>query len=348
VFAIIMYTMFSMIGYQALSDPPKIVVASDYPALFSISDDATQVPSAAAGLKSGDIVQSYDGIQIEDFQQLMEHLKTSDGSSAGFSVLRDGERLDYTVTPTKREDGTYWFGISAFIEPVVGSVETDSPESLAGLLPGDTIIAIGGTPVTNKLDLADYLRTTGTDTVALTVVRGNETMVITFLPGLNDGGTSTFNFALHSDIKTVEGMSFSTGFIHSVGQACRLVGNTFASIWAVIAGDEDIRSSFTGPWRASMLIGNITTQGFAESPKAGVRAMLYLLGVVSISLAVANLLPIPALDGGLIMMSVIEILIGRQVSPKAYLILQFIGMGCVLLILGFMTFSDMRFFWLNR
>ena len=346
-FAIVVYTFFSMMSYQTLSDPPRIVVTSDYPALFSMTEqEGTGIPATLAGLRTGDEVVRYDGHTIEDYQQLLSLLKASDGSTVSVNVLRDGRQLETTLTPVKKEDG-YFFGISAFIEPVVERVTDGSPEQLAGLRPGDRIMTISGVPVTNMLDLASRLLSKPTQ-ITLSVMREGRTLDMEFVPSAHEDGTPTFNFALHSDSKTVEGLGFQEGLVHSIGQAFRLVGNTFTSIGDVIMGKADIRSSFTGPWRASMMIGDITTQGFADSPKAGVRAMLYLLGVVSISLAVANLLPIPALDGGLIMMSVVEMILRKQVSPRTYLMLQFIGMGCVLLILGFMTFTDMRYFWLNR
>lgn len=347
-FAIIVYTFFSMMSYQTLSDPPKIVVTGDYPALFSMTEQETaDIPAVIAGLHTGDEVVRYNGQTVEDYQHLLTLLKASDGSTVTMDVLRGGQPLEIALTPTSKEDRSYFFGISAYIEPVVERVTKDSPEYLAGLQRGDRIVAASGATISNMLDLSTLLLTRPTE-ITLTVIRDGKTLDLSFIPSVRDDGMPTLSFSLHSGTRTIEGLGFHEGLAHSIGQAFRLVENTFASIGQVIAGKADIRSSFTGPWRASMMIGDITTQGFSDSPKAGIRAMLYLLGVVSISLAVANLLPIPALDGGLIMMSVIEMLLRKQVSPRTYLMLQFIGMGCVLLILGFMTFTDMRYFWLNR
>lgn len=347
-FAIIVYTMFSMMSYQTLSDPSRIIVTSDYPSLFSLTEaDAQQVPAYLAGLQSGDLVLTYDGQEIEDFQQLLALLKASDGSTAQLEISRDGHLQSVLLTPVQKDDGTYSFGISSYIEPVVERVTENSPEALAGLLPGDYIARIDGEPITNMLDLSVKLLEAPTQ-VTLTVVREGRNKDVTFIPSMTEDGHSTFNFALHSDSKTVEGLTLHQGFAHSIDQAFKLVGDTFSTIGKVITGKASIRTSFTGPWRASMMIGDITTQGFADSPKAGVRAMLYLLGVVSISLAVANLLPIPALDGGLIMMSIIEMIVHKQVSPRMYLVLQFVGLCCVMLIIAFMTLTDMHYFWINR
>lgn len=348
VFAIIVYTFFSMMSYQTLSDPPRVVITSDYPALFSLTEqEAAKVPAALAGLRTGDEVLIYDDRQVEDYQELLSLLKSSEGDTVNLRVLRNGHALDLTMTPAQKEDGIYWFGISSYIEPVVERVTEGSPEALAGIKPGDRIVAVDGVPVTNMLDLSAGLLAKPVE-VTLSLIRNGRPVEATIIPSVHDDGTPFFNFSLHSDSKMVEGLTFNEGFAHSIDQAFKMVGNTFASIGGILTGNADIRNSFTGPWRASMMIGDITTQGFADSPKSGVRAMLYLLGVVSISLAVANLLPIPALDGGLIMMSIIEMIIRRQVSPRMYLVLQFIGLCCVMLIVAFMTFSDMRYFWLNR
>ena len=80
-----------------------------------------------------------------------------------------------------------------------------------------------------------------------------------------------------------------------------------------------------GTFAASQSIGMLTTSGFAHGFNSGMRIVLFLLASVSISLAVANLLPIPALDGGLILLSFAELVTRRTFHPRVYVVLQIVG-----------------------
>ena len=103
------------------------------------------------------------------------------------------------------------------------------------------------------------------------------------------------------------------------------------SLFNVIKGSASASETLGGTFAASQSIGMLTTSGFAHGFNSGIRIMLYLLASVSISLAVANLLPIPALDGGLILLSLAELITGRTFHPKMYLTLQIVG---VVIIVG--------------
>ncbi len=343
IFAIIVYALFSMMSYSTLSDPPRIILSSDYPTLF-----ATTEPTAAeaAGLLSGDVILTFGETEVQDFQQLYELMRTATIEPTTMKVNRNGQVLELVVTPAARADGTALFGITSYIEPVVDRVMEESPEEVAGLLTGDRIISVNGRNVSNMLDLQLEMQQLP-PLLTMQVDRNGTLMDVSFIPSIRDTGVPYLNISLQSGTRVVKGLSFGKSMAASVAQAMKLVGNTFTSIGGVIMGDAEIRDSFTGPWRASMLIGNITTEGFSEGILSGIRAMLYLLGVVSVSLAVANLLPIPALDGGMIMMSLVETILHRQVSPRTYMVMQIVGLCCIMAIMAIMSFADFRYFWRN-
>lgn len=346
IFAIIVYTFFSMMSYSTMSDPARIVVTSDYPTVFSLPEENA---AHLHGLRTGDTVLELDGEPVQDYQRLVERLRESQGDASLFTVLRDGGIYSFPVTPLPEDSDRYIFGIASYIEPVVATVTPDSPEEKAGLLEGDRIVRTQDGDVSHMLDLLAALSTSPgrqTYTVARDTPDGDPASLITldFVPVAGNNGEAQLSFSLVSGSRSVEGKSLGGAFTSALSQSLGMVGNTLSSLGKLITGKGNIRDNFTGPWRASMLIGGITAQGFRESFTSGLRAMLYLLGVVSVSLAVANILPIPALDGGFMLICIAEMVLGRQLSPKTYMRVQIVGMVCIVAIIVIMSLADLRFY----
>jgi regulator of sigma E protease len=107
----------------------------------------------------------------------------------------------------------------------------------------------------------------------------------------------------------------------------------------LFSGTGELRDSVAGPLRISYVIG--------EMRNAGIRAVLHLLAMVSISLSVVNLLPIPGLDGGTILLTLIEAVRGRPISSKWYVRYQSIGVAFLMILVFFVMSGDIRFFLLG-
>ncbi len=104
------------------------------------------------------------------------------------------------------------------------------------------------------------------------------------------------------------------------------------AIFSVITGRAKIGDIISGAFKASENIGLITVAGFRSSFITGLYNTLYLVASVSLSLGVANMLPIPALDGGFILISIIELITRRTFSEKFYLIVQIVGLVLLLVV----------------
>jgi regulator of sigma E protease len=115
--------------------------------------------------------------------------------------------------------------------------------------------------------------------------------------------------------------------------------DTFLLIPKLFSGAFAMDEVVAGPLRISYVIG--------EMRNAGIRAILHLLAMVSISLAAANLLPIPGLDGGSILLSILEILRRKPVSPRIYVRFQSVGLLFLFLLMLFVVAGDLRFFFLG-
>ena len=318
-FAFLCYTILLSINTVEPSSIAKIVLASDYPSLYGIEECA----ASKAGLKTGDVVISVDGQSVETYEELQELLSEKKDSQ---SLVITTENRSYTVEPI---DGV--FGILPFKEPVVGYVDPDTPEKKAGLKAGDQIIEVNGNQVTNMFDL--LVASNSSNYINMTVQRGDKLVELGF-----ECANGTLNFTLLQQTKTIPGMNFFEALKVSGQECLSNFATSVVSLIKVIGGTAQAHETLGGTLAASESMGMLTTKGFAAGFNSGIRIVLFLLASVSISLCVANLLPIPALDGGLILLSFAELITGHTFNPKLYLAMQILGIVFIVAIFVLLTF----------
>ncbi|NLZ77080.1 MAG: RIP metalloprotease RseP [Spirochaetales bacterium] len=331
----LIYTILSIMPYEVLSTEAVVTTVNDHPGLF---DPEATSPAFEAGIRSGDRVLALNGETIADWEALERILPAS--AEHLFLVERNGQSFHYWVEGEKQPDGTYRYGLAVLQEPVVGNVRSLSAEKEAGLKKGDRIVRSQGEPVHNHLDLLATLRGE-LDRVAFTVLRDGEKVELSFHPRRGDDGKPVFDFSLLAATKLVKptGWALSSG----VGRTSKVLHQTLDGIRSLFSGTQkDLRSNVTGVTRSALLIGDIASLGFEQEAKLGLHALLYLLGVVSISLAVVNLLPLPAFDGIQIMIALLALLTGRTVRMRTYYVLQVAGVLFIILVFIALSGSDLR------
>ncbi|MBI9093780.1 MAG: RIP metalloprotease RseP [Sphaerochaeta sp.] len=336
VFAILLYSVLAAIPYKVLSTEPVIATINDYPTLFS---QATS-PAYEQGLLTGDKVLELNGTKIRDWEELERLLADSAGIQL-FTVERSGEVFTLPIEGENTGQGIR-YGISVIREPLVGSVRPSTPEDDAGLKKGDRILRANGIRITNDLALLAALEA-DTESSDLLVLRGSQEISVSFRPDLNAQGKGEWNFALASENRSIKAPTFS--LLKGWETTARMTKDTLSSLILLIGGkSQDVRQEFTGAARAALMIGDITALGLENDTASGFRALWYLLGVVSISLGIANLLPLPAFDGGQVLTSLFEWITGRHIQPRTYWILQLVGIVTVFCIFVFLGFADMLHF----
>lgn len=336
VFAILLYSVLASIPYKVLTTEPIIATVNDYPTLFS---SATS-PGYEQGLRTGDRVIQLNGTKVSDWEALEALLADSEGLQL-FTIERRGKLLNVSVMGEKNELGIR-YGLSVARYPIVGSIRPATPESGAGLQKGDRISSANGRRVSNDLDLLVALES-NTDQTVLLVQRGDEEFTITFRPDLNEQGKGEWNFALAAYNKSMRAPSFSLA--NGWDTTVQMAKDTLTSLMLLIRGkSRNVRQEFTGTARAALMIGDITTLGLESNTSSGLRALWYLLGVVSISLGIANLLPLPAFDGGQVLTALFEWITGKNIQPKTYWTLQLVGIVIVVGIFVFLGFADILHF----
>lgn len=312
-FAILCFTVFLCIPKLKSDYPSKIVVSSDYPDLFD-----TPCAAFESGLKTSDEIIFLDDQEINSYSQLTDYL--SENKDKVIKVTTS----DNSIYTLKAIDGV--FGILPFRETVVGSVAASSPEKEAGLKRGDIILRVNHRDVTNMFDLLAEIQ--NSDYLDMYVLRKGNIKLISFKVE-----NKALNFTLRSNSIYYNGDSFKEAFDKSVKECFIQTQQFFGLLVNLLKGKTKFSQTLSGSINTSANIGMLATKGFETSFNTGIQITLYLLASVSLSLGVANLLPITALDGGLILTNIIELFYKKTFSPKTYIALQIIGLVVVLIII---------------
>lgn len=341
IITIVLCTFLLATNHQTLSSPAIVTPIDQYPTLSK-----NQIsPASLFGVKPHDKILKINNQEIEDWQQVVEILNSNKEKALSFLIERESKQYNIIIEGVENNDGTFRYGLTPLISTQISSVRFLSPEYNAGLRKNDIILEVNNISVNNNLDLIKAFNESNINQINLKINQNGELKNIYYTPQINYDKTTKHNFALYSPTKTIKGVAINEAFPQGYTMAKNLFFNTISSLLSIIKGENNnIREVFTGPMRASLMIGNITILGLENNLISGIRAFLYLLAVVSISITIANLLPLPAFDGGQMLISLIEIITQKRISPKNYWICQLFGMICVILLFSFMYFIDFKYF----
>lgn len=224
---------------------------------------------------------------------------------------------------------------------------TSSVARDAGLQSGDKIIKINNKETEDFSDLISQISVRPDEDITLTVDRNGQILTFTVHTEMDKTqGTGKIGIAAdtsHYLEKEAQRYSFFPAIGQGITEAFNSIGLTFKSIGILFKG-VDLDNAVSGPARVTDMLGTTVKEGFSEGFRQGLVSLLSLLSVISISLFIMNLLPIPVLDGGLILIAFIEIIIRKKINPKIQYYVQFIGFAfiAVLFIIGLK--GDIKFF----
>jgi len=220
---------------------------------------------------------------------------------------------------------------------IVGNVNENTPAQEAGLLPGDQIMSIDDIEVQLWSEMTDLIRSRPLETVTLKIQRENEIIFkqVTFAKRDNptdniDEEVGVLGIVIASQLEWQY-----AGIFGSLGIGIRQT----ATITSVIAGT--VKSLFSGEESIKALGGPIMIfQATDDFRRIGFLQLMRFMALLSISLGFMNLLPIPVLDGGHLMIFTIEGLARRQLPIKAKIIIQQVGLALLLVLMVVITYND--------
>lgn len=311
-------------------------------------------PAAVAGVQQGELVRSVDEVPVLSVQALRIELldRAFKGGVIVLETLNEkGEinfrKLDLGGLQTEglEADVMQKLGLALFVPrlpAVIGAVSPDSAAAQAGLLAGDRVLALNGRPVDDWDALVKTIRVLPGQMLTVRFERRGAKQDITVrVPAVEERGETIgrIGVAARQDPAVRDKMMVTVqhapldALVQALAQTADMAGFTFSSIGRMVTGQLS--------WRN--LSGPVTIADYAgQSARMGLSSYLKFLALISISLGVLNLLPIPLLDGGHLMYYTVEFIKGGPLSERVMEIGQQIGLALLLMLMAFAFYNDIN------
>ena len=341
VFALVVYTFVFAIGYTVQTTPNRIVLASEYS--LDPSAKRTSYPADEAGFKSGDRIVSADGQPIADYSDIQEFIALNAGRPVSIVAERDGARIALKATPEMdRETGAGRIGFFSWIEPEIESVAEGSAAAIAGIEAGDRIVAVDGTAVSHAIGVLACLASKP-ERAVFTLDRGGRRIEAPLVLSWNDSGASNLGIGFKTQPKTIKASSIPASISSGLSETWKTFSVSVKGLGLLFKG-VNLLKAVSGPARITYMVGKSAAEGIQSGSSGGIALPFNFLAFLSIGLFIMNLLPIPALDGGLIAIAVLELARKRPLKPITIYRYQFVGSAMILAIFVFATIGDVLFF----
>ncbi len=336
VFAVIVYTLVMAVGYEVKSWDNQIILASQF--------DGGSYPADVSGLESGDRIVAINGKKISSFAELQESIALSAKKPIQVSIDRSGRLLGLSMLPEfDRESGIGRVGVFPWIEPVIETVDADGPAALAGLRAGDRVLSINGNSVEHTIGLASYLDSEKPSKVTVIIDRDGMEVETTLVLAYPAGAGADLGIGWKSLSTSVRADGIGEALAMGLSETSSTISATYRGIATLFMG-VDILKAVSGPARITWMVGSVAQSGLSGESSGGLSIALSFLAVLSIGLFAMNLLPIPLLDGGSILLFLIELFRHKAAKVKTVLRYQTIGMVAVAALFLLSTVGDVLFF----
>jgi regulator of sigma E protease len=302
---------------------------------FRVGDVEADSPASQIGLRPGDLVVRLGSLQNPRWEDVEVKTLTTVGEALPLEVERDGRILNLAITPrAEGPDRAGYAGWYPYAPGVIDKVEPGLPASQVGLSAGDEIVAIDGHKILYWPRLAYLLQSGKGKTVQLSILRGGPEFQATLTPVLTDMmGEKRWRIGVsfHSDMM-VRRLSWGAAIKASLGDNLRNCLGWFDVMGKILTRRLSTRS-LAGPIEIAHLS--------AEAYRAGLSELVILVCFISLNLGLFNLLPIPVLDGGVILLLLIESVIRHDLSVQVKERFVQVGFLFLLLLMVFLMCNDL-------
>lgn len=284
----------------------------------------TTIPGYAAeqaGIQSGDKIIELNGEKINNKYDLDKFMDNTDGKQISVKIDRKGEIQEFDLTPTEVKSKSTGMYIDENCKII--TVEKGSSSERQGIKANDVIIEINNKETngdTNKV--IEEIKNSESESIILKLKRGNGEITIEFQPDYVSEYYIGVNMKLAPETflnRCFYGMMETKDFVFSML--------------------DNVKQLFTGKVGVDQMVGPIGI-GEVVSKTNGIKEFIYLMALISISLGVTNLLPIPALDGGKILILLIEAVRGKPMKQENEINIQLLGFSILIALTIYVSYND--------
>ncbi|HWR51054.1 MAG TPA: RIP metalloprotease RseP, partial [Bryobacteraceae bacterium] len=295
---------------------------------------APDSPAAKAGIKEGDKILKLDNLTNPNWEDIVLKEVASAGRTLNVKLQRGDKEFWTTVTPVLEDrTGLGSAGWQDLTEVLIAQVSPGMPADKAGLQPGDLLISANGLPLRSQFRLHEIIRAGAGKPVEIEVERNGERRMTSIQPAFSDRdgpGRWMIGVILQPRVVMTQ-LAFTDAFRESVRQNVK----SATVIYQFLHGMVERRmspKSLEGPIGIARLSGDAARQGAL--------AFFGLMAMVSLNLAIFNLLPIPILDGGVIVMLLVEMLMRRDLSLRVKEAVFKLGFVFLMAVMVFVLYND--------
>ncbi|MFL5618323.1 MAG: RIP metalloprotease RseP [Gemmatimonadaceae bacterium] len=295
---------------------------------------------ALAQISAGDTITAIDGAAVQSWNQVAERIVKSDADTLAIRTNRGEVRIPVgrSGQPSPTDVAR---AIDVHLPPIIGDVVPGTPAARAGLRGGDSVASIGGAPLRGWSDLLERVSASPGVDLAFVIVRGGQRVPVTLRPE-----STTVRDPSTRQSRTVGRIGAYNASISSrqpmpVGRALSVAGE---QTWATGTQIVDVvRGLLTREVSLNQLGGPIAiTRASVAAARSGFETLLGLIAMLSVNVAVLNLLPIPILDGGQILLNIAEAAKGQPFSMRTREYILRVGLVVILMIFVLSTFNDLK------
>ncbi len=321
ILAILLFALIAMVGRQV----PKYVY--EKPLVGHVVENSI---AYKLGIKERDIILEINSKKVQNWKEVestvFENILAKEWS---VKVLRDEEEINLFLKDSISKSAG--FGAEPWLPAIVGKVIEDSPASQVGLQAGDKILKVNGKEIRGWYELVKHVRESKDRPVLLTIQRGDSVEEKTIIPNVDPRtGMPILGIAPYVEtMKTKESplQALSEGFQRTY----MLSLLSLKALWSLVTGGLSIKT-LGGPIAIAQLAG--------ESAQHGLIPFIGMMAFISVQLAIFNLVPLPILDGGLILLFLMESIRRKPFSPKFKEAWVKAGYAIIIVLAGFVILND--------
>ena len=296
-----------------------------------VADRLPEAAKALASVPAGTRITAIDGEPVQSWDEIVDRLTAATRNEIGFTFANH----EPVTVSLHRDALAERVKVATAIEPlhpaVIGSLSPNYPGAAAGLQSGDSITAIDGAAISQWTEAVERIKTAAGRELRIEVVHAGSTRLVLVTPKAEREVRGDTTSPMIGRIGALVRTPFQTVSLGIVGALRAGGGATLSSATTIfqtfrgLANRQISSKEIGGP----ILIGQMA----AQSARAGIDTLLAFMALISVNLAVVNLLPIPVLDGGAFLMLVIEGLIRRPLPARLREVVSLVGLGLIVLLM---------------